>query len=79
MGTCPARALEAEAAIEAGWPREAQLITVVRDRNGDGYAGHTVKSDQGEFILDNQMQDILLWFEIGYQFVKRQSQTDPNL
>jgi len=52
---------------------------VVRDRNGDGYAGHTVKSDQGEFILDNQMQDILLWFEIGYQFVKRQSQTDPNL
>ena len=79
MRTCPARALEAEAAIEAGWPREAQLITVVRDRNGDGYPVHTVKSDQGEFILDNQMQDILLWFEIGYQFVKRQSQTDPNL
>jgi predicted transglutaminase-like cysteine proteinase len=79
LGTCPARALEAEAAIEASWPREGLLITVVRDRNGDGYAVHTVKSDQGEFILDNRMQDILLWFEIGYQFVKRQSQTDPNL
>jgi predicted transglutaminase-like cysteine proteinase len=64
--------------IEAGWPREALLITVVRDRNGDGHAVLTVKSSKGEFILDNQTQDILLWFETGYQFVKRQSQTDPN-
>jgi predicted transglutaminase-like cysteine proteinase len=79
MGTCPARALEAEAAIEAGWPREALRITMVRVRNGDGHAVHSVKSDKGEFILDNQMQDILFWFEIGYRFVKRQSQTDPNL
>jgi predicted transglutaminase-like cysteine proteinase len=65
--------------IEAGWPRQALLITVVRDRNGDGHAVLTVKSDKGEFILDNQTQDILLWHETGYQFVKRQSQTDPNV
>jgi predicted transglutaminase-like cysteine proteinase len=65
--------------IEAGWPREALLITVVRDRHGDGHAVLTVKTDRGEFILDNETQDIVLWWETGYQFVKRQSQTDPNI
>jgi predicted transglutaminase-like cysteine proteinase len=64
--------------LDAGWPRQALLITVVRDKNGEGHAVLTVKSDKGEFILDNQTQDILLWSETGYLFVKRQSQTDPN-
>jgi predicted transglutaminase-like cysteine proteinase len=53
-------------------------ITVVLDRNGDGHAVLTVKSDKGEFILDNQSPEILLWSETGYHFVKRQSQNDPN-
>jgi predicted transglutaminase-like cysteine proteinase len=65
--------------MQAGWPRQALLITVVRDHNGDGHAVLTVKTDKGEFILDNQTQEILLWSETGYQFVKRQSQSDPNL
>jgi len=64
--------------LQAAWPRQALLITVVRDKNGDGHAVLTVKTDKGEFILDNQNQDILLWSETGYHFVKRQSQTDPN-
>jgi predicted transglutaminase-like cysteine proteinase len=65
--------------IEAGWPREALLITVVRDKNGDGHAVLTVKSDRGEFILDNQINDIVLWSETSYRFIKRQSQSDPNV
>ena len=65
--------------IEAGWPREALLITVVIDRNGDGHAVLTVKSDRGEFVLDNQVNDIALWSRTGYRFVKRQSQTHPNV
>ena len=40
--------------MEAGWPREALLITVVREKNGNGHAVLTVKTDKGEFILDNQ-------------------------
>ncbi len=40
--------------MQAGWPREALLITVVRDRNNDGHAVLTVKTNRGEFILDNQ-------------------------
>jgi predicted transglutaminase-like cysteine proteinase len=65
--------------IQAGWPREALLITVVRDRKDEGHAVLTVKTDRGEFILDNQAEAILPWFETGYRFVKRQSQKDPNV
>jgi predicted transglutaminase-like cysteine proteinase len=64
--------------LQAGWPREALLITVVRDKRGDGHAVLTVKSDKGEYILDNQNDQILLWSDTGYRFVKRQSQSDPN-
>jgi predicted transglutaminase-like cysteine proteinase len=64
--------------MQAGWPREALLITVVRDKKGDGHAVLTVKTDKGEFILDNQAEEILLWSETGYRFVKRQSQSNPN-
>jgi predicted transglutaminase-like cysteine proteinase len=65
--------------IQAGWPREALLITVVRDKRGDGHAILTVKTDKGEFVLDNQNDQILLWSDTGYRFVKRQSQTDQNV
>ena len=65
--------------IQAGWPRQALLITVVRDKRGDGHAVLTVKTDKGELILDNQNEEILLWSETGYRFVKRQSQSDPNI
>lgn len=63
---------------EAGWPRQALLITVVRDTKGEGHAVLTVRTDRGEFILDNQVADIMLWSETSYRFVKRQAQHDPN-
>jgi predicted transglutaminase-like cysteine proteinase len=65
--------------IQAGWPREALLVTVVRDKKGDGHAVLTVKTNGGDFILDNQEPQILPWNETGYRFVKRQSQSDPNV
>jgi predicted transglutaminase-like cysteine proteinase len=52
---------------------------VVRDKHGDGHAILTVKTDKGEFILDNQTDEILLWSDTGYRFVKRQSQADQNV
>jgi len=65
--------------MQAGWPRQALLITVVRDKRGDGHAVLTVKTDHGEFILDNQNEEVLLWSDTGYRYVKRQSQSDPNV
>jgi predicted transglutaminase-like cysteine proteinase len=64
--------------IQAGWPREALLITVVRDKKDEGHAVLTVKTDKGDYILDNQNEDVLLWYETGYRFVKRQAQSDAN-
>jgi predicted transglutaminase-like cysteine proteinase len=65
--------------IEAGFPREALLITVVRDKIGDGHAVLTVRTSKGEYVLDNQETEVLPWQETGYRFIKRQSQSDPNL
>jgi predicted transglutaminase-like cysteine proteinase len=65
--------------IQAGWPREALLVTVVRDQKQRGHAVLTVTTDEGDYVLDNQTQDILLWSDTGYRFVKRQSQSNPNV
>ena len=79
-GDCEDYALQKRKLLMAvGWPREALLMTVVRDQNGNGHAILTVKTDRGEYILDNQTNDVLLWADTGYRFVKRQSQSDPNV
>jgi predicted transglutaminase-like cysteine proteinase len=70
--------LKRQMLIKAGWPRSALLVTVVRDKKGDGHAVLTAKTDKGEFILDNQNESVVLWSESGYRFVKRQSQVNPN-
>ena len=65
--------------IQAGWPREALLVTVVRDKNDDAHAVLTVSTDKGDYVLDNQTDNVLLWSETGYRFVKRQSQSNVNV
>jgi predicted transglutaminase-like cysteine proteinase len=65
--------------MQLGWPRSALLITVVRDKKGEGHSVLTVRTDKGEFILDNQVEEVLPWAETGYRYIKRQAQHDPNL
>jgi Bacterial transglutaminase-like cysteine proteinase BTLCP len=65
--------------MSAAWPREALLITVVSNNKDEGHAVLTVKTDRGEFILDNQVEDVLRWSDTGYRFVKRQSEDNPNI
>ena len=65
--------------IQAGVPRQALLMTVVKDQTGEGHAVLTVKTDRGDYVLDNMVDTILPWDRTGYRFVKRQSQEDPNL
>lgn len=64
--------------MERGWPESALLITVVRDENNEGHAVLTVRTAQGDFILDNKRADILAWNATDYKFVKRQSRIDPG-
>jgi predicted transglutaminase-like cysteine proteinase len=78
-GDCEDYVLEKrERLIKAGWPRQALLVTVVRDLKGDGHAILTVRTDRGDFVLDNQNPKVLLWSKTGYQYIKRQSQDNPN-
>ena len=53
-------------------------MTVVRNE-GRKVTIATVTTDKGDYILDNENKNILLWSETRYQFVKRQSQADPNV
>ncbi|MGO9006583.1 MAG: transglutaminase-like cysteine peptidase [Beijerinckiaceae bacterium] len=64
--------------IEAGLPRQALLMTIVRDLNGDGHTVLTIKTTKGEFVLDNLRDEIRPWDATGYHFSKRQSQENPN-
>ena len=65
--------------MQEGFPRQSLLITVVKDRNGDGHAVLTVKTSGGEYILDNLVQRVMPWTKVPYRFVKHQSQADPNV
>jgi predicted transglutaminase-like cysteine proteinase len=65
--------------LDAGFPRQALLMTVVYDLHGEGHAILTVKTDKGDFILDNLVDIIRSWDATGYYFLKRQSQQDPNI
>ena len=65
--------------IQSGWPRDVLLVTMVRDNKDEGHAVLTVTTDKGDYVLDNQREDILIWSETGYRFVKRQSQSNPNV
>ncbi|WP_167506959.1 MULTISPECIES: transglutaminase-like cysteine peptidase [unclassified Mesorhizobium] len=64
--------------LEAGFPRQALLMTVVRDLNNEGHTILTVKTDKGDFVLDNLVDDVRPWNATGYYFLKRQSQQNPN-
>jgi predicted transglutaminase-like cysteine proteinase len=65
--------------MQLGWPREALLVTVVHNQKNQGHAVLTVTTDKGDYALDNQNRNILLWSETGYRFIKRQSQANPNV
>ncbi len=49
------------------------LITVVLQPNGDGHAILTVRTDRGDFVLDNMRNKVLLWSDTEYTYLKRQS------
>ncbi len=65
--------------MNRGWPASALLMTVVRDEKGEGHAILTVRTAQGDFILDNKTDDIKPWHKTPYAFVMRQSYIDPKV
>jgi predicted transglutaminase-like cysteine proteinase len=64
--------------IEAGFSPSDLLMTVVLQPNGEGHAVLTVRTDRGDFVLDNMRNKVKLWSETEYTFLKRQSADDPS-
>ncbi|WP_208997352.1 transglutaminase-like cysteine peptidase [Pannonibacter phragmitetus] len=76
IGDCEEYVIEKQRRLlKAGWPASALLITVVKDINNEGHAVLTVRTDQGDLILDNQIEAVLPWYSTPYRYVKRQATT----
>jgi predicted transglutaminase-like cysteine proteinase len=71
--------LKQQILISRGWPTSALLMTVVRDERGEGHAVLTVRTSQGDYILDNKIDELRLWNHTDYEFVMRQSYVDPRV
>lgn len=79
FGDCEDYALEKRRELMSiGVPAGDLLMTVVRQRNGDGHAVLTVRTSLGEFILDNLQPKVLSWTNTGYTYLKRQSERNSG-
>jgi len=76
VGDCEDYVLEKRRLLHAaGIPLSNLLITVVRKPDREGHAVLTVRTDHGDFILDNLTDAVLPWQETRYTFLKRQAAT----
>jgi predicted transglutaminase-like cysteine proteinase len=74
VGDCEDYVLEKRRELmTAGVPAGSLLITVVRQPNGDGHAVLTVRTSNGDYILDNLEPRVLAWQDTDYTYLKRQS------
>ena len=64
--------------IKRGWPIGSLLVTVVRQKSGDGHAVLTVLTDRGDLVLDNLEKQVKVWSQTKYHYVKRQSEFDTG-
>ena len=54
------------------------LVTVVRKPDGEGHAVLTVRTDKGDFVLDNLTNSVRDWSQTGYRFLKRQASNNTG-
>ncbi len=62
---------------EGGLPRRAMRMTVVIDEKGEGHAVLMIRTDRGDFVLDNKTNAVLPWHDTGYIYIKREGQSGP--
>jgi predicted transglutaminase-like cysteine proteinase len=59
---------------KAGLPRRAMRMVVVLDEQGAGHAVLMVRTDRGDFVLDNKRDAVLSWNKTGYVYLKREGE-----
>lgn len=79
-GDCDEYAVQKRQALaDRGWPASALTLTVARLSNGDGHLVLVVRTDRGEFVLDNLRQDVVAADRANYRWLMRQSAMHPKL
>lgn len=74
VGDCEDYVLEKRRQLnELGLSLSNLLITVVRKPDGEGHAVLTVRTDSGDYVLDNLTDKVRAWNDTGYRFLKRQA------
>ena len=51
---------------------------MVQQPNGEGHAVLTVRTDAGDYILDNLDERVLRWTDTPYRFLKRQAEANSG-
>jgi predicted transglutaminase-like cysteine proteinase len=64
--------------MQMGIPASDLLITVVLQPSGEGHAILTVRTDRGDFVLDNMRNKVMLWSDTEYTYLKRQAAENPG-
>ena len=78
-GDCNAFAVEKRhELIRRGWPAAALALTVAKTSWGEGHLVVTVRTDQGDLVLDNLRSSIVPWQKTGYDWIMRQSEANPQ-
>jgi len=52
---------------------------LINKPDGEGHAVLTVRTDRGDFVLDNLRTDVRLWTDTEYTYLKRQSERHAGL
>ena len=78
-GDCEEYVLEKQRELRnAGLAVSNLLITVLRRSNGEGHAVLTVRTDKGDYVLDNLGNQVVPWYRTGYSFLRMQNPAAPQ-
>ena len=64
--------------LQRGWPSHALLLAEVVARSGGHHLVLVVRTDAGDFVLDNLAAQIKPWSQTPYQWLRIQSPANPN-
>ncbi|MFN3685275.1 transglutaminase-like cysteine peptidase [Salinarimonas sp.] len=79
-GDCEDFALEKRRRLlAAGWPTSALLLALGRDGWGTSHAVLIVRTDRGDFVLDNQVEEVLPLGAASFRLATIQSPERPNV
>ena len=70
--------LKRQMLIERGFSAADLLITVVRKPDGEGHAVLTLRTSDGDFVLDNLNETIQPWRDTPYRYLKRQASNNSG-